>query len=356
MGLRAEPRDATEMDEPMNFDLPRHTLLLTIGGSRAYGIHTAASDVDVKGVAVPPASYLHGFLHRFDQADKPEQLGPFAPVLSDEERAAVATSKLEGVVYDLRKFMGLAAEANPNILDVLFCRDAEVRVATPLGERLRAARGAFLSQKCRYTFAGYAHAQLKRIRTHREWLLHPPKEEPTRTAHGLPEGGGVLPRDQLGALDTLMERGMTAEELGLSTGALELLQREKHFRASRNHWEQYQHWKLTRNPARAALEERHGYDTKHGAHLVRLLRMGKEILTTGDVRVWRGDIDAAELLEIRSGAWEYDRLIAYADGVEEDLEKLYRAGASPLPREPDRAALDELCVELVEAALGEDSG
>lgn len=335
----------------MNFDLLRHTLLLTIGGSRAYGIHTATSDVDVKGVAVPPAGYLHGFLHRFEQADKIEDLAPFSQTLDNEERAAVASSKLEGVVYDLRKFMGLAAESNPNILDVLFCRDAEVRLATPLGERLRDARALFLSQKCRYTFAGYAHAQLKRIRTHREWLLHPPREEPTRTAHGLPQGGGVLPRDQLGALDALMDRGLTAEELGLSTGALELLQREKYYRAARQHWDQYQHWKATRNPTRAALEERYGYDTKHGAHLVRLLRMGREILTSGQVRVWRGDIDAAELLEIRSGAWAYDRLIEWADGVEADLDVLYKTGASPLPHEPDKDALDRLCVELVESAL-----
>ncbi|MDP2311411.1 MAG: nucleotidyltransferase domain-containing protein [Pseudomonadota bacterium] len=335
----------------MQFDLLRHTLLLTVGGSRAYGIHTATSDVDVKGVAVPPRAILHGFLHRFEQVDKPKHLVPFAPLLSPEERAAVATSKLEGVVYDLRKFIGLAAEANPNILDVLFCRDAEVRLATPLGERLRAARPLFLSQKCRHTFAGYAHAQLKRIRTHREWLLHPPKEEPTRTAYGLPEGGGVLPRDQLGAVDALMERGMTAEELGLSTSALELLQREKFYRSARTHWEQYQHWKVTRNPARAALEERYGYDTKHGAHLVRLLRMGKEILTTGQVHVWRGDIDAAELLAIRGGAWDYDRLIAWADDIEVELEGLYKTGGSPLPREPDRYALDRLCVDLVEAAI-----
>ena len=335
----------------MTFDLLDHTVLLTIGGSRAYGIHTPTSDVDVKGVAVPPARFLHGFLHRFEQVDKPEHLAPFAPLLSAEERAAVGTAKLEGVVYDLRKFMGLAAEANPNILDVLFCREDEVRLATPVGARLRDERQLFLSQKCRHTFAGYAHAQLKRIRSHREWLLHPPKEEPTRRAHGLPEGGGVLPRDQLGAFDTLLERGVTAAELCLSVGALELLQREKHYRAARTHWEQYQHWKASRNPARAALEARHGYDTKHGAHLVRLLRMGKEILTTGRVDVWRGDIDAAELLEIRNGAWDYDRLLGWADEVEAELDAYYLAGRSPLPREPDREALDALCVRLVEAAL-----
>ena len=58
-----------------------------------------------------------------------------------------------------------------------------------------------------------------------------------------------------------------------------------------------------------ALEAAHGYDTKHGAHLVRLLRMGREIVETGSVHVWRGDRDADELLAIRAGAWSYDRLM-----------------------------------------------
>lgn len=333
----------------MDFDLARHTLLLAIGGSRAYGIHTATSDVDIKGVAVPPARYYHGFLQRFDQVDKPEHLGVFAQLLHVEESTAVGSSKLEGVVFELRKFIGLAAEANPNILDLLFCRDEELRHVTLLGARLRDARGMFVSRKCRHTFAGYAHAQLKRIRTHREWLLHPPAEEPTREAYGLPVGGAVLPRDQLGAVDTLLERGLSAEELGLTAGAMELLQREKAWRAARTHWEQYTHWRATRNPARAALEERFGYDTKHGAHLVRLLRMGHEILTTGRVNVWRGDIDRDELLAIRAGAWSYDALIEWADRVEAELEASY--ASSPLPREPDRRAIDRLCVELVEDAL-----
>jgi len=333
----------------MDFDLPAHTLLLAVGGSRAYGIHTATSDVDIKGVAVPPARYLHGYLRKFEQVDSPVHLAPFASLLSAEETAAVAASKLEGVVFELRKFVGLAADANPNILDLLFCRDAEVRFATPLGERLRAHRHLFVTRKCRHTFAGYAHAQLKRIRSHREWLLNPPKIEPTRVQFGLPEGGGVLPRDQLGAIDTLLERGVTAQDLGLSVGAMELLQREKFYRSARTHWEQYQTWKQSRNPARAALEERFGYDTKHGAHLVRLLRMGTEILATGEVRVWRGDIDRDELLAIRAGAWSYDALIAWSDNVEAHLEASY--AASPLPREPDREAIDRLCVELVESAL-----
>ena len=53
------------------------------------------------------------------------------------------------------------------------------------------------------------------------------------------------------------------------------------------HWDSYQTWKTHRNPARAELERQHGYDTKHAMHLIRLMRMGLEVLETGDLGVRR---------------------------------------------------------------------
>ena len=46
------------------------------------------------------------------------------------------------------------------------------------------------------------------------------------------------------------------------------------------HWDSYQTWKTHRNPTRAELEPQHGYDTKHAMHLIRLMRMGLEVLET----------------------------------------------------------------------------
>ncbi len=357
------------------FDLRARTLLLVLGGSRAYGIHRPESDVDVKGVAVPPGSVIHGFVQRFEQADAPGQVAVFADLLSGEERDAVARARLEGTVFELRKFMGLAAESNPNILDVLFCRDQEVRLSSRAAERLREARHLFLSRKAKHTFSGYATSQLKRIQGHRKWLLDPPTRPPSRAEFGLPEHT-LIPADQLAAAMAAVRKQVDAWELdlsgvpdatilhvkeqvsrvvaeigqslglgdegearwlaaaryvGLDANLVLAMQREREYEAASRHWRQYVEWKEKRNPARAALESHHGYDTKHAAHLVRLLRMGREILLTGEVHVWRGPGgpgDAEELLAIRAGAWAYDDLLAWAKAAEAELEALMRAGRS----------------------------
>ena len=138
-----------------------------------------------------------------------------------------------------------------------------------------------------------------------------------------------------------------AQSLGASPALTERILQEKRYRSARKNWTQYLAWKASRNPARAALEEKHGYDTKHATHLVRLLRMGMELLQTGELHVWRGGIDAEELCQIRAGAWEYDRLIEWAEQKQAALQALYQSKQIAVPAQPDRKAIDALCTELM---------
>lgn len=378
-------------------DLRRDTILLVVGGSRAYGLSRPGSDVDVRGVAIPPAPYLHGLVHRFEQAEG-DAMAVFADTLTDEERSVSAATRLEGTVYDLRKFLTLASESNPNILDVLFCRDDEVRLHTPLGDRLRSARERFVTASARHTFAGYAAAQLKRIQGHRRWLVDPPTRAPTRADFGLPDHV-LLPKDQLGAAEAAVRKQMERWELdtnglepagvvalqtavaeslaqirtalgfetddgmkwlaaarvvGLDANLIHVLQKEREFEGAARQWRHFLQWKTERNPARAALEATYGYDTKHAAHLVRLLRMGREILETGRVHVWRGPgggDDAAELRAIRDGAWTYEHLLDVVAAEEARLAAIMAERRYVVPAAPDRAAIDALCLDLVDEAL-----
>lgn len=346
------------------------TVLLVRHGSHAYGTSTPESDEDFKGIAIPPKAYFLGSQLRFEQAE-----------LHDPD----------AVIYDFRKFFVLAADCNPNIIEVLHTDPSDHCIVDPIGEIILEHKYDFLSKKVKHTFMGYSISQLKRIKTHKKWIMNPPKTPPTRAELGLPEQT-LIPQDQLMAahaevqkeldrfqfdflegLDESTKIGIqntmtsmlaelkitsdqhwqaAARKIGFDDNLIEVMKREREYSAKKKEWDQYQNWKKTRNPARAALEEKFGYDTKHAYHLVRLIRMCREILTTGKVVVKRPDRE--ELLAIRKGAWTYDQLIEFADSEDAALNKLY-ATCDVLPKQPNKEKLDALCIQLVEKSLSKYS-
>ena len=168
--------------------------------------------------------------------------------------------------------------------------------------------------------------------------------KPERASFGLPERLTV-PRDEQGAVEAMLGDGRLVEA-EVPAGFLALLDRERRFRAAMRDWQQYEEWTRQRNPVRAELERRFGYDTKHAMHLLRLLRMAVEILTTGEVRVRRPD--AVELLAVRRGSLTFDALLEQAESLGSQLKSL--AEASPLPPRPDEDRLNGFCAELVASA------
>lgn len=98
---------------------------------------------------------------------------------------------------------------------------------------------------------------------------------------------------------------------------------------------------------RKKLVQKFGYDTKNAAHLIRLLRMGVEFLNEGTLHVTRED--AGELLQIKRGEWELER-------VKEEAERLFKkidgaAERSTLPAAPDKNEINTLSVEVVRLHL-----
>ncbi|MFF4774148.1 nucleotidyltransferase domain-containing protein [Microtetraspora fusca] len=120
--------------------VPRHLVLSVVVGSRAYGLATADSDVDRRGVFVAPTPM-------FWHLDKPP--------------THVEGPRPEEFSWEVERFCALALGANPTVLECLW--SPLVEHVTETGARLRAIRKAFLSVRAEETFLRYADAQFRRI-------------------------------------------------------------------------------------------------------------------------------------------------------------------------------------------------
>ena len=373
------------------FPLEQQTIFLTLAGSQAHGTAREGSDVDFRGVCVAPLSLRLSLFNTFEQYEGALP-GPLAesvvPRLRGHPTASRALEiKSECVIFDVAKFVGLCAAANPNALEILFADEQDWVFETPAWRRLHDERYRFLTRKVQQTFHGYAIAQLKKIKTHRSWLLNPPTKKPSREDFGLRGAGGTLSsddqnrieqsiadkirgygidtvdmpkatriavqerldafyRDVLRASDEDLDERMRA----LATHALQLpldvvssLNAEKKYRAAMKHWDSYQTWKEHRNAGRAELERKYGYDTKHAMHLIRLMRMGLEVLEISDLRVRRDD--AHELSAIRDGAMSFDELLAAATALQVSMERA--AGMTKLPGDVDHKGVDALLGDVL---------
>ncbi len=372
------------------FDPNAAAIFVALSGSHAHGTARSDSDVDLRGVCVAPLQVRLSYRDAFEQHEAPLE-GELWPrvraALQQHPTAATAmATKVESALFDLSKLVMLCANANPNALEILFADKGDWLFATQLWRRLHAERHRFLSAKVEQTYLGYALSQLRRIKTHRSWLLTPPAKEPTRANFGLPEQATLSADDRnrieqaiaekvrSWGIDTLevskadrialkarltdlwsdvlscseddidaRQRDVAAESLGIPRTLSRTLDAERKYRAARRHWESYLRWKEERNRDRAKLEADFGYDTKHAAHLVRLMRTGIEVLETGDLNVRRPD--ASQLLEIRDGKYGYDELVAETERLEAAIKTA--ASKSNLPADVDHAALDELLFELL---------
>lgn len=94
---------------------------------------------------------------------------------------------------------------------------------------------------------------------------------------------------------------------------------------------------------RKQLVQQHGYDTKNAAHLIRLLRMGMEFLTTGELNVMRHD--SQQLISIKKGELKLEEIQAMADDLFKKSEEAFIR--SPLPAKPDYKKAEEILIQII---------
>lgn len=113
-----------------------------IVGSHAYGTNKEGSDIDKKGVYILPTSNVLS--------------NNYIPQISDE--------KQDTTFYEIGRFIELACDANPNILDLLAIPKDCIIYKSDLWDKYFPDTSIFLTTKLKHTFLGYFYAQIQKAK------------------------------------------------------------------------------------------------------------------------------------------------------------------------------------------------
>jgi uncharacterized protein len=295
--------------------MPEHMLSVGFRGSQAHGMYVppsdpdAIDDIDILGVYCGSLEHYLGF-GRKDVKEKWE-------------------GQYDCVFYEIRKFIGLLLNCNPNVLSHLWLKPNHIIWEHPLGLLLRENRDIFVTKKAYHSFNGYAYQQFKKMTS-----LNQEAQELMRGLEAKLTALDIDP-DSTGESESLKRLDGTPF-IGATHEQMEVV---KLYRGERSRY--YSGGYMGKK--RRELVMRFGFDVKNAAHLIRLLRMGVEFLTDGALQVERND--RAELLSIKRGEWSLDK-------VKEESERLFALTKevyvrSPLPAEPDRERGEKLCMNIV---------
>lgn len=129
--------------------VPSGTVLLSYRGSIAHGMYVpntdpnSIDDKDLMGFCIPEDRFYFG-------------LGNF-------EQKEVFYKEWDSVVYEMRKFVRLLVQQNPNVLSILWNEPKYNIYVHSAAQRLLDNRELFVSRQAYHAFTGYAYAQIKKM-------------------------------------------------------------------------------------------------------------------------------------------------------------------------------------------------
>lgn len=317
--------------------LGKNIILLTLGGSYAYGTNTDTSDVDIRGIANNTIGALLGV----------KNIG-----YQDNDTEQVVDVETDTTVYMLNKIIALLISCNPNTIELLGCKPEHYLYLSSQGRKLLDNSKLFLSRRAINSFGGYATAQLRRL-----------TNALARDAYSAQERETHIFATCKNVLDTFNDRYVAIPEgsIQLTTTKSELPDRDTEIAVNVSLTEfPLRHWQACLNELHAVVKDydkltkrNHKKDTaylnKHAMHLIRLYLMGCDILEKEQIITYR-EQDLPLLMSIRNGKFMKDdgtyrtEFFELLDECEKRMK--YASENTSLPERPDIASINELVVSM----------
>lgn len=322
----------------MNAELANERqILLVKAGSMMYGTDTDDSDTDYLGIFMPNDELVYGF-----EIMQEVDLGIESKLDSGKNAPDAVDMKL----YEFRKFIKLAKDNNPNILELLFSNEHNIVYIDDFGKHLLERYDLFVSKKAYHRFISYAVAQKKKmiIRTDKYETLEQANQYFSEQLKN-PENNKRLLIElkdfKLPFLNYKKSPAKGGQDV-MTIGDISFQLHERWFRVKRKVSE-----RLERASSRTGLIDKYGYDTKFASHLIRLLLEGKELLLTG--RIEFPLIDANLIRDIKLGKYDMESVIKMADDLEIELSSVLKI--SKIRELPDYEEIKGLCIYLLKKYL-----
>ena len=121
-----------------NEHLGKNIILLTIGGSHAYGTNTYGSDLDIRGC--------------FSNTTK--------EILTNNIYEQYDDQETDTVIYSLDKLINLLTDCNPNVIEILGLKPEHYLFVDDIGKQILDNSKLFLSKKAYFRFGKYAESMI----------------------------------------------------------------------------------------------------------------------------------------------------------------------------------------------------
>lgn len=316
-------------------NLGNNIIILTLGGSHAYGTNNENSDLDIRGCA----------------------LNSKMQILTNEKFEQFVNEATDTTIYAFNKLVALLSNVNPNTIELLGNKPEHYFYVSPIGQELIDNAHLFLSKKCVHSFGGYANQQLYRLNQ--------------KSAHQLSQAGleqHILKTLEFMKTDFNKKYSDFSEDqinLYIDKAVQEGYDTEIFMDVRLTHYPLRDYcsmWSELQNTVKAygkigkrnekALE--HGKIAKHMMHLIRLYMMCLDILEKEKIITYRED-EHDLLMDIRNGKFLDDNdqpIPEFFEMVDEYEKKLeYAKQNTNLPDNPNYKEINEFVANVNERVV-----
>ena len=316
-------------------NLGNNIILLTLGGSHAYGTDTENSDLDIRGCA----------------------LNSKMQILTNENFEQFVNEATDTTIYAFNKLISLLSSVNPNTIEMLGNKPEHYFYVSPIGQELLDNKKIFLSKRAVHSFGGYANQQLRRLDNKAVRLV----SQTEREKHILNsiDNASYTFRDKFLSYDD------DAIQLYIDKSDREEYDSEifmdihlSHYplRDYKSMWAEMnnivkEYSKIGKRNAKAI---EHNKLAKHMCHLIRLYYMCFDILEKEEINTYR-DKEHSLLMDIRNGKYldenrqPVPEFFEMVDELEQRLN--YDKEHTNLPDNPDYKTINEFVASVNERVV-----